>query len=183
MSGAERDDYEGVHEPQTEYQVALNKEAQYTPDIAALLDSELDQLRQVMLDATSHNVPLAQAILAWHKQHVDSMARQIAAYMLVQVVEHWGKPTRNPTLKAWGLRFAANLDNVMGKTMTQVAKDLGVTRSAISKSANSWCDALGLPRSAYMKSQQARKAYAEERTRNHWRRQGHHPPRKESPKA
>jgi hypothetical protein len=165
----------------TEYEVSLNKEAQYTPDIAAALDGELDQIRQAILDATNSNTSVAQAILTWHKQHVDSHASRIAASMLVQVVEQWGKPTRNPTVKAWGLRFAANLDSVMGKTMTEVAKELGVTRAAISKSANAWCDALNLPRSQYMKSQAARASYSGERRENHWRSRGTHTPNKESP--
>jgi hypothetical protein len=139
-------------------------EASYTPNITASLDAPLDHVRQIVLDAAGDNESIAQHVMAWHTNQVMQQALVIAAGMLNDIVD--GKHT----LSAWGLKFAANLNGAQGKTMTHVAKRLGVTRAAVSKAANKWGDALQLPRSAYMKSEQARKVYAQERMRNHWRR-------------
>lgn len=67
----------------------------------------------------------------------------------------------NAKLAAIGISYAAGLDFLNGTTMTQIADKIGVTRAAVSKVANEFCDLLNIPRSRYMKSNEARQAYSQ----------------------
>jgi hypothetical protein len=147
----------------TERDPAEYTEASHCPDMAHELDKAIDHVRQIILDCAGNNEAIAQHVMAWHSNSVMAEALAMAAGMLNHIVDS------KQTLPSWGLKFAANLHGAQGKTMTHVAKRLKVTKAAVSKAANKWADDLRLPRSAYMKSEQARKSYSDERKRHHWR--------------
>jgi hypothetical protein len=61
------------------------------------------------------------------------------------------------------------LDRLQGKTMTEVSVELHVTKAAISKAAVKASQVLNLPRSRYMKSQEASQSYRERAIQVHKR--------------
>lgn len=65
----------------------------------------------------------------------------------------------NPKLTVTSFCFAAGLFITEGKSQTQLANELGVTRSALSKRIVRITEALGLPPSRGMKSIKARQSY------------------------
>ncbi len=68
---------------------------------------------------------------------------------------------KNAKLAAYGIAYAAGLQELSGLSMTSASMQLKVTKAAISKSAIQAADILGLPRSRYMKSEKASEAYRE----------------------
>jgi hypothetical protein len=104
----------------------------------------------------------------WHEQQIETARESALATNLRSVVAMFLSPG-NLSLRAWALAFAAGLDAAEGKSMTEVGRELGVTRAAVSKETNRWTDLLGLNRSRYMKSETARKSYSTVQKRNHWR--------------
>lgn len=67
----------------------------------------------------------------------------------------------NPKLTVTSFAFAANMFINEGKSETQLAKELGVTRAAFSARTVAITKALGLPPSRGMKTEKARESYAE----------------------
>lgn len=66
---------------------------------------------------------------------------------------------KNPKLTVTAFAFAAGLYVLEGKSVTELAKELGVTKQALSKRAVLITQELGLPPSRGMKSEQARESY------------------------
>jgi hypothetical protein len=69
----------------------------------------------------------------------------------------------------WGLAFAIGSKHLSGRSMTQVAKDIGVTKAAISKHARYLIDVLNLPTSPYMKSEDSIESYRQSALNYHKR--------------
>lgn len=60
---------------------------------------------------------------------------------------------------SWGVKFAIDHPHCIGKTMRQVACEIGfVSIASISKHAVMFCEQAGLPPSKYMKSEKARES-------------------------
>lgn len=144
-------------------------ESSCTYDMAAHCDDDQSEIQEVVNSCGDYiRTSTARAILNWHARKAKSFIQSHNGEVLRHLFSVILKPG-NTALRFWSLAFAANLDTVQGRTMTSVAHDLKVTRQAVSKLANEWCDLLELPRSRYMKSEKARKAYSVERKNNHWR--------------
>lgn len=58
-------------------------------------------------------------------------------------------------VKAWGVMFAVSHPYCMGKSMSEIAAKLKVSRASISNAATEFCKANNLPPSTYMKSEDA----------------------------
>jgi hypothetical protein len=50
----------------------------------------------------------------------------------------------------WGVAFATNNPMCQGRSMSDIAAQIGVSRSAISDAAQKFCRKAGIPRSPYM---------------------------------
>lgn len=109
------------------------------------------------------------AIAEWHEKQIQT-ARESALALNIRAIVAMFMSPGNLSLRAWALAFAAGLDAAEGRSMTEVARELKVTRAAVSKETNRWADLLNLPRSRYLKSEQARESYSEVQKTNHWRR-------------
>jgi len=145
-------DHNGSRDPE-EY-----VEAQIASTVEDEVAQRLDSLTGELKDAFNLNDSQAAAIAQWHCQRCQQASVESRAKDLVSLIEVL-LTRQNPKLAAAGMSYAAGLDGIAGKPMTATAKELGVTRQAVSKEANFWSDTLGLPRSRYMKSQRARTAY------------------------
>ena len=138
-----------------------------TRDVAKEVDSSSDRARETAL-RLGHALPVhvADAIVKElseeHEFEMNKTFRILASGFI--------QPQTNLKLRAWALAMAAGLECAVGKTMTLIAEELGVTRAAISKETVAWRTMLGLPESRYCKSDEARESYRKERTENHWRR-------------
>lgn len=59
----------------------------------------------------------------------------------------------------WGVKFATSHPDCLGKTMSQVACELGYfSKATISKYAVMFCEQAGLPPSEYMRSETTRQS-------------------------
>ena len=58
-------------------------------------------------------------------------------------------------VKAWGVMFAVSHPSCMGKSMSEIAVILKVSRASISNAATEFCIENKLPPSSYMKSEDA----------------------------
>jgi len=63
--------------------------------------------------------------------------------------------TSESQVKAWGVMFAVSHPYCMGKSMSEIAARLKVSRASISNAATEFCKANNLPPSTYMKSEDA----------------------------
>ena len=134
--------------------IEAHVDATVADEVAQRNDNLTGELRdQFGLDADH-----ADAIAQWHCQRCRQASTASRAKDLALLIEVLlTRP--NPKLAGAGMSYAAGLDSINGKTMTETARELGVTRAAVSKESNFWSDTLGLPRSRYMKSARARRAY------------------------
>lgn len=69
----------------------------------------------------------------------------------------------DPKLTVKSFAFAAGLYVLEGKSQTDIAKECGVTRAAVSRRVVHITEALGLPPSRGMKSEQSREVYRRKR--------------------
>ena len=63
--------------------------------------------------------------------------------------------TSESQVKAWGVMFAVSHPYCMGKSMSEIAARLKVSRASISNAATEFCKANNLPPSSYMKTEEA----------------------------
>jgi hypothetical protein len=68
--------------------------------------------------------------------------------------------------KAWGVMFAIDHAYCAGKSISEVATQLGVHRATISNAATQFCKQAKIPPSGYMKSEESREIARELRTKN-----------------
>lgn len=78
----------------------------------------------------------------------------------------WVLESKRPDLGAWQVAFALGLDVCSEANMTEVAKEMGVTRQAISKGMQIFRRANDLPDTPYGKPIEAVTAYAKARERS-----------------
>lgn len=79
--------------------------------------------------------------------------RAITAYTL-EILHH-----KNPKVTVTAFAFAAGLYLNEGKSVTELAGELGITKQALDKRITNICKQLGLPPSRGMKSEKARDTY------------------------
>lgn len=127
-------------------------------DPAAEFDTEIDEL----LEKYHKHEPaeIIRQMYAWHLTKVEGANNLIVSRILARLVAFLLRRRDSVKIAAIGISYAVGLDLLNGQTMTDIAAKLGCTRAAISKAANEAADALGIPRSRYLKSGDARKAYA-----------------------
>lgn len=80
----------------------------------------------------------------------------------IQFIE--GSDQKN--VAVWQVAYALGLPMCAGRSMTQKARDLGLTRSSISKGAVKFCQDNGLPESIYMKKEATRGVYRSVRVKH-----------------
>jgi hypothetical protein len=144
-------------------------EASHTPDMAALCDNPVEALyREATESYSSGGLP---GFSSWLDEATREMARVQATETLGRVLPILVRPG-NVRLRVYGLMFAINSDALNGvTTQTAAAREMGVTRAAVSKQVQWWIDFLGFRRNAHTKSAQAVEAYRTVQRERHWRRQ------------
>ncbi len=70
---------------------------------------------------------------------------------------------KHPLIASWHVSLAIGTINCHGRSMTEIAQALDVTRQALSKGAIAFGRENGLPPSSYMKSMESRKIFKENR--------------------
>jgi hypothetical protein len=60
---------------------------------------------------------------------------------------------------AWQVAYALGSPSCIGRTMTDTANDLGISKSAMSKGATNFCRSAGIEPSIYMLSRKAQESY------------------------
>lgn len=116
--------------------------ASHTPDIAALVDHEDEELPESLRDAT-----------------------EILRHLVADLVSEG-----NMRLTIECLALALGLSAYNGESMTEIAKRHGVTRAAVSKRCVDITERLNLPPSRAMRSELARKTYRRSQLKQHLRR-------------
>jgi len=144
-------------------------ESSYTPDMAELCDNKIESLYR---DATeSYSSGGTHGFETWLKVTTALEARELTVETLSKVLPILVKPG-NVKLRVYGLMFAINSDALNGVwTQTDAARELGVTRAAVSKSVQWWLGFLGFRRNAHTKSADAVETYKTLPRERHWRRQ------------
>lgn len=122
------------------------------------LDTMVDELLEATIGmdrekSTVFIVKYFEAIIEKTQERTKAKAIQGCVGFLIRA--------KNAKLAAYGIAYAAGLQELSGLSMTSASIDLKVTKAAISKSAIQAADILGLPRSRYMKSEKASEAYRE----------------------
>jgi hypothetical protein len=148
---------------------AERPEASYTPDIAALCDNPVEALYREATESYSSGG--LSAFQMWLNATTQEQARVLAIETLSRVLPILVKPG-NVRMRVMTLLFAINSDALNGTwTQTAAAKEMGVTRAAVSKGVQWWLDFLGLRRNAHTKSAEAVESYRTVQRERHWRRQ------------
>jgi hypothetical protein len=109
-----------------------------------------DALPKELQDILERKLTEQQAVVVW-----EAITRFALAIM-----QH-----KNPQLTVTAFAFAAGLYVLQGKSVTELAKELGVTKQALSKRIVLITQELGLPPSRGMKSVEARESYRKAHTK------------------
>lgn len=70
---------------------------------------------------------------------------------------------RQDSPKWWGIAFALDHEACDGRSMADIAAQIGTTKASISHWATKFCRENGLPTSNYMKSEEAQEAYSRQK--------------------
>ena len=149
--------------------------AAYTPDYAAEIDGEADELAEEFFWFVQKQIPPSKMQIDW-----------LVMAEVIRVAGQWGltvreKERKNLAGQAWellgrviglllsaknlaaqvhALAFAAGLDQLNGKrSQAQIARELGCTRALISHYVVGWADVLGLSITKFRKSEESRATY------------------------
>lgn len=114
-----------------ERDLAESPRASHTPDIAALVDHEENDVPESMRDAT-----------------------EVLCHLVADLISEG-----NMRLTVECLAVALGLSAYNGESMTHIAKRHGVTRAAVSKRCVDITERLNLPPSRAMRSEKARRTY------------------------
>ena len=156
--------YEGPH-----CDAADRPEASHAPCMASLCDNPVEaQYREATESYSSGGLA---GFENWLKATTADEARILTVETLSRVLPMLVKPG-NVRLRVYALMFAINSDALNGVwTQTAAAKEMGVTRAAVSKQVQWWLDFLGFRRNAHTKSAEAVESYRTVQRERHWRRQ------------
>jgi hypothetical protein len=95
----------------------------------------------------------------WQAQSAASIAESpshvyrecaLAMMRIMHTAVAW---TSESQIKAWGVMFAIGHPYCMGKSMSEVAASMRVSRATISNAATEFCKAAQIPPSTYMKNE------------------------------
>jgi hypothetical protein len=128
---------------------ATAPQASYRTDMASILDTELEMLREIcQLEDAAAGKRLA-VWLEKHRPHEEAvhLASEMFRVCLIQIME---SPT--PKREAWIWAMVAGMECGMGVSMGQLGKRFGVRKQAISKAVNDRLDRFGLRRNGYVHS-------------------------------
>jgi len=159
-------------------------ESAYTPDYAAEIDGEADELAEEFFWFVQKQIPPSKMQIDW-----------LVMKEIIACAGAWGLTVReterkNLAGKAWellgrviglllgaknlaaqvhALAFAAGLDQLNGKrSQAEIARELGCTRALISHYVVGWADVLGLSITKFRKSESSRETYKSvQLNRNH----------------
>jgi hypothetical protein len=101
----------------------------------------------------------AQAFADWQAQSVADIAEthphvyRDAALAMMRVMHLAVAWTMESQVKAWGVMFALGHPYCAGRSMSEVAASMRVSRATISNAATEFCKAAQIPPSTYMKNE------------------------------
>jgi hypothetical protein len=94
----------------------------------------------------------------WQEQEhseAQTNAYRECALAMMRVLHAAIAASSESPVKSWGVMFAVSHPYCMGKSMSEIAAKLKVSRASISNAATEFCRANNLPPSFYMKSEDA----------------------------
>ena len=126
-------------------------ESAYTPDYAAEIDGEGDELAEDFFWFVQKQIPASKMKVDWLvMREVIACARVIGLLL----------SAKNLAAQVHALAFAAGLDQLNGKrSQAEIARELGCTRALISHYVVGWADVLGLSITKFRKSEGSRATY------------------------
>lgn len=146
-------------------------EGAYTPDMAELLDTHIDELAEKYGGA---NTRLIRSIADDLKRPMDAEIARQRASLLARVAGYLIKSeTKNVLARIHQLAHAIpGFAKQNGfHSLRQSAKECGVSVEWLRRGRDSWCELLGIPVPADgTKSDEAKKKYRKNALSNHWRR-------------
>jgi hypothetical protein len=163
--------------PQEAFRAYSNDTAEsaYTPDYAAEIDGEADELAEEFFWFVQRNLPPSKAQVNWlvmkeviscagawgltvREKERKNLAGQ--AWELLGRVIGLLLSAKNLAAQVHALAFAAGLDQLNGKrSQAEIARELGCTRALISHYVVGWADVLGLSITKFRKSEGSRATY------------------------
>jgi hypothetical protein len=164
--------------PQEAFRAYSNDTAEsaYTPDYAAEIDGEGDELAEEFFWYVQKNIPPSKMQIDWLvMREVIACAGQWGLTvrererknLAGQAWEMLGRViglllgAKNLAAQVHALAFAAGLDQLNGKrSQAEIARDLGCTRALISHYVVGWADVLGLSITKFRKSEGSRATYS-----------------------
>ena len=150
-------------------------ESAYTPDLAAEIDNEAEELAEDFFWFAKNHIPASKMSIPWNEMKLVIEAAGIwaitvqekeKANMAGQAWEMLGRviglllSAKNLNAQVHALAFAAGLDQLNGKkSQAEIARELGCTRALISHYVVGWADVLDLSITKFRKSEASRETY------------------------
>jgi hypothetical protein len=140
--------------------------ASYRTDLAA----EIDTFGETIAERFGLGLEAAYLLAEWMANEIAQRAMNYRAQDLNRISGVF-IDSKNPKLFSAGLAFAANIASINGLgTQAEFARQLGLSRAAVSKATKFWQSFLNLPPSPHMKSAKACEKYRKKAREDHWRR-------------
>jgi hypothetical protein len=155
-------------------------ESAYTPDPAAEIDNEAEELAEDFFWFAKNHIPTSKMSIPWNEMKLVieaaglwgiTVRQKEKANMAGQAWEMLGRVIRlllsakNLNAQVHALAFAAGLDQLNGKkSQAEIARELGCTRALISHYVVGWADVLDLSITKFRKSENSRETYKESRS-------------------
>lgn len=141
--------------------------ASFSPDLAR----EIDQDAEMIAEIADISLQKARIISVFMQKRIEEESAKRESRTIVAIAGAFLKAA-NSKLLAGGLAFACDLALTAGLgTMQDWARQIGVSRAAVSKVAKWWQRELGLPVGSHMRDEQKCRAYSEAQKQKHWRNQ------------
>lgn len=131
-------------------------EPSYWPDIAF----DVDKPAWILAEELCLGLEDAEKVWAWHERHLAREVEHARGEQLGRIVGLLCKPSRNIKALVRGLALAAGLDELNGThSQSEVARELGCTRSLISHYVTAWADLLDLDVFKFRKVSRSRETF------------------------
>lgn len=143
-----------------------NSAVHSTPEIATVSADKLADLLAERFDLTAGQ---AEGIVAWHNERLKAEVAQETSSILRRVIGFF-LLADNAKMCAHALAHAARMARLTGfSSLRKSAEAIGVTVEGLRKVAWKWVEMLNLPSLEGAKSPEAKAAYSETQTKDHWR--------------